>query len=270
MTGQNRAILLRLPVPPNHGHRTAGTAVGRVSRVLDMKPPSPPPNLRLPRPAVSARGVTLVELLVVLSVIMILSGIVVSKTMMNRDLRILGADGAERSAEEIVTLATMQAVRDALLGTSASDPGYRGDLGRLPRRLGGLIDNLGQVVEDEVVVDPPYNPATKHGWHGPYIVGSGTRYGERILSADPDNPGFSRDGFRITDPDDPTPASILDDPAILDAWGKPLVLMQPDTRYARLVSAGPNRRLETDSSNPVDADRGDDLVIFLFSFDPNL
>jgi len=39
---------------------------------------------------------------------------------------------------------------------------------------------------------------------------------------------------------------------------------------ARLVSAGPNRILETDPGNPVDADRGDDLILFLLTDDPNL
>ncbi len=230
---------------------------------LAMKPLSSPLTVPTdPRDAVLRRpdrGVTLVELLVVLTVLVALGGIVVST--MSRDVRIQTGDGTERSADEIVTLATMQAVRDALLGTSPTDLGFHQDLGRLPRRLGGLIDNLGRVVDSTVVIDPPYDPATKHGWRGPYIVGSGSRYEDRIVSGD---------GFPTTDPDDEIPAAILQDPAILDAWGKPLVLMQAGTPYARLVSAGPNRVLETDLEDPVDADRGDDLVLFLFSFDPNL
>ena len=78
-------------------------------------------------------------------------------------------------------------------------------------------------------------------------------------------PNFS-DNF---DDDNGSPYGIAGDPAILDAWGKPLVIQEADTDNARLISAGANRVLETDPANAVDVDRGDDLVLFLLGSDPN-
>jgi len=119
-------------------------------------------------------------------------------------------------------------------------------LGSLPSRLAGLIENI----DGESV----FSPASARGWNGPYIVHSGAEYGDYIASGD----NFPS-----------TPASILTEPAILDGWGKPILLQQPDTTNARLVSAGSNRILETDSTNPIDADRGDDIILFLLTADPN-
>ena len=200
-----------------------------------------------PRRTVRNRGVTLIELLIVLVILAGIAGIVAVNY--SGDVTVPGADGEDRTAREIATLATMREVREALIGASTDDPGYRGDLGGLPSRLGGLIENIDG--------EDPFDPATARGWRGPYLLHEATDYGDFIEAGD---------GF----PDNSDIAGIEDDPAILDAWRKPLVLQQPNTNDARLVSAGADRILETDPANPVDADRGDDVVLFLLTSDPNL
>lgn len=191
------------------------------------------------------RGLTLIELLVVLVILIGVGGIVVSN--ISSPITVRGADGENLEAGEVVTLQSMRTVRDALVGNSTTDAGYRGDLGALPSRVSGLIVNIDG--------EDAFSPANARGWNGPYIVHEGATYGNYTQSGD---------NF-------PTiPVVILDEPAILDGWGKPLILQQSDTINARLVSAGFNRTLETDDSNPIDADRGDDLVLFLLREDPNL
>jgi len=195
---------------------------------------------RLPR---HARGVTLIELLIVLVILVGIGGILA--TTISRDVKVRGVDGVSRDAPEVVTLATMRTVSAALVGSSLTEPGYREDLGSLPTRLGGLIENIDGEPE-------PYDPASKRGWRGPYVADVGSRYGTYVEAGD---------SF---------PADPDTDPAVLDGWGKPLVLQQPGTDDARVVSAGPNRVLETDPGNPLDIDRGDDLILFLLTTDPNL
>lgn len=194
-------------------------------------------------------GLTLIELLVVLVILIAIGGVVT--VLLSDGVRVRGADGEQRDAEEVVTMQTMRTVRDALIGTSADDPGYRGDMGELPSRLGMLIKNIDG--------EDAFDPATKRGWRGPYVLHEGVVYGDFIQGGD---------GF----PDNTDIADIEDDPAILDGWGKPVLLQEPDVPdYARIVSAGPNRILETDFGDPSsDMDRGDDLVLFLLSDDPNL
>ncbi len=198
------------------------------------------------------QGLTLVELLVVLAILASIAAFV-TVGLFSDGVTLTGPDGRERSQEEIATVATMQAVRDALVGGSINEPGYLQDLGALPVRLAYLIQNIGGVEPE------PFDPATKRGWRGSYIRGIGARY-EDFVEAD------NSDNF---DDDDGNPYGVAGDPAILDAWRKPLLLQEPDTDDARLVSAGPNRILETDPANGIDADRGDDLVLFLLTEDPN-
>ena len=104
-----------------------------------------------------ASGITLVELLIVLVILAAVAGFA-SFTLFSDGVTVAGSDGEERSQAEITTVTSLQAVRDALIGTATDDSGYHGDLGKLPRRLGGLIQNIDG--EDD------YNFATKRGWQG--------------------------------------------------------------------------------------------------------
>ena len=188
-------------------------------------------------------GLTLIELIVVLIILIGIGGILIP-TLSNVSVR--GADGISRDPNEVTTMTTMNNVRDALIGRDSTDMSYRRDLGRLPSRLSGLIQNI----DDE----RPFIPSVARGWRGPYIVDSGTRYGNFIT--EPNVNGF--------------PNYPSNDPAILDGFGSPLILQQFDSTDARLVSAGANRILETDPNDPIDSNRGDDVVLFLFLPDPNL
>ncbi|MEM7600109.1 MAG: prepilin-type N-terminal cleavage/methylation domain-containing protein [Verrucomicrobiota bacterium] len=188
------------------------------------------------------RGLTLMELLIVLGITAAIAGVVA--VTFSGGVTVRGGDGRNFSPEEVVTLTTMRTIREALIGSSDNDLGYRQDLGELPSRMAGLIRNIDS--------QPSYDPTSKRGWRGPYLLHGGHRFGDYVAAGD---------GF---------PSHPTDDPSILDGWRKPIVLQQPTTDDARIVSAGADQVLETDATNPVDGDRGDDLVLFLLSADPNL
>ena len=192
-----------------------------------------------------ARGLTLVELLIVLAVVAAVAG--VASTIFSSGVQVRGSGDTAQSLEEVATLSTLREVAEALTGTSVDDGGYRADVGILPSRLGGLFLNIDG--------EPLYDPARKRGWRGAYLIGPANNYGTFLEVGD----NFPN-----------TPPARLDDPTVLDGWGKPLLLQQPDTQDARLVSAGSDSILDTDPSSPVDTDRGDDIVLFLLSSDPNL
>ncbi|MEM1083159.1 MAG: hypothetical protein AAGI48_03485 [Verrucomicrobiota bacterium] len=196
-----------------------------------------------------SRGLTLIELLVVLIILIGIAGILV--TTLTSGARITGADGIQRTDNEIVTVATMESVREAMIGNAVGVSGYRQDVGQLPSRLAALVQN----VDGESV----YDPAIKRGWRGPYIVDNGSRY-ENYVDVASDN----------FDDDDGFPYGAVGDAVILDGWGKPLLLQEPTSDFARIVSAGENRVLETDPATALDANRGDDLVLFLLTSDPTL
>jgi hypothetical protein len=99
-----------------------------------------------------------------------------------------------------------------------------------------------------------YNVVQRRGWNGPYLQHNGGRYGT--------NGTFGAQ------------YGLVGDAAILDGWGKPIVLQlyaasgataADQTRFARLISAGPNGVLNTpaDVSMPALSVCGDDVVMFM-------
>ncbi len=99
-----------------------------------------------------------------------------------------------------------------------------------------------------------FNRDTNLGWRGPYIISQGGTY--------PRTDSYGTVG----------------DPAILDAWGNPIVLQIPTSgatpaanlQFMRLISAGPNKTIDT-PQNAVDLNgnpypttdrRGDDILLF--------
>jgi type II secretory pathway pseudopilin PulG len=194
-------------------------------------------------------GLSLVELLVVLAVLLVTAGIVVPLLSSVR----LGS--SQKTAEEIATEQTLLSVRRAIQG-GPGQPGYSSDLGggRLPRTLADLFVAPASLPESL----RSFDPGVRLGWRGPYLQFSGA-----LLDAD-----------GLFDPEDIYGTN--QDPAVLDGWGRPIVLQFPivaeplRSENARLVSAGRNGELETPRSRvrPVEGDLdkascGDDLLLFL-------
>lgn len=188
---------------------------------------------------------TLVELVTVFAVLVILAGVV---------LGMFGTVG-EGARRDLATVSLMR-VREACLGT-ASAPGFAVDLGETPARIADLFVSPPTLSSGRAVLK--FDPYSHRGWNGPYLQTQIVPY-----VVDPSN-GFTTD------------YGIADDPSLADPWGRPIVLQRPRgplittetaEEYARIISAGPNGRLDTpiDFLAPdigVDADVGDDIVVYL-------
>lgn len=224
-----------------------------------------------PRTGGRNRGLTLIELLFVIGILAAIAGVV---TVLYSDgVTVSGADGVERSPEKIATLATMQRVREALVGASTEQLGFYQHTTFLPVRVGALIEDL--------YLQGEYDPATKQGWNGPYISDIGVRFTVPYVN---DVLGGGFFDPMTGDPWEVEGELILqnNDPIIPDAWRNPIVMgfgthsNTGTTQHAFLVSAGKNRILETSlTSADYDADNdgehdGDDIVLFLLTSDPNL
>jgi type II secretory pathway pseudopilin PulG len=213
---------------------------------------------------------TLIELIVVLTILVALGGM----TFFVLDLQNLRIEG--QSPFEIVTQTTLQSIAQAIMG-NAHQKGYFSD-------LGGNTSSLPQTLADLLRVPPTlplelqrFDPYSQLGWRGPYLLQATGRYGQLSGSS-----FVFRTGFHAL-------YGQPEDPALLDAWGNPIVLQiemdgvsgrsEAEGKYARLVSAGPNGRIDTlvGSRNLIPggvstlhlslAECGDDLVYFLRTAD---
>lgn len=173
---------------------------------------------------------TLIELVVVIAILVVLAAGMVP--LFNH-----AADSAQSQA----ATATMRAVQEAIVGTPGS-PGYFDDLGAMPRpNLGvepGRVDHpqLRYLFINPASASavPNFDPRTRRGWRGPYLVSSTGTY------AVDDVDGFTRD---FGETGDPSPC---------DPWGKPLVIQQAVVNGLtvwQLTSAGPDGNLTTTSDN---------------------
>lgn len=197
--------------------------------------------------ACSSRGVTLIELVVALAILVALGGIALYALT---DISITVGD-EKRSSRQIATEASMSAIRDAILGTSAQN-GYFQDLGQdadfFPEDLAALFEAPESLPEALRSFDPERGT----GWMGPYLTTATGVFPEL---------GSAVDGYGV--PGDPT---------MIDAWGNPIIIQRStDQKFSRLVSLGENGFLDTPQnvSEPTQAQRGDDLLAFFFVSDPN-
>jgi len=195
-------------------------------------------------------------MLLVVAILIVLAALIIP---LLGNLRFSGA-GRNRTAQEIATAATLGAVRDAILGTPAQ-PGLWQDLGEQPGCFPKTVADLFRASTNLPAKFQSFNPVTRLGWHGPYLSSGTGRYA--VNSANNFTSDYGADG----------------DPAILDAWGRPMILQVPkvngtnDILYARLVSAGPDGIIQTPvnklaPSDLAPSDRGDDVILFLSVPDP--
>ncbi|HTR40049.1 MAG TPA: type II secretion system protein [Pseudomonadales bacterium] len=204
------------------------------------------------------RGLTLLETVVVMAILVALAAMIIPVLGNMR----FGGAGKNRTAQQIATAATLAAVRDAILGSSAQ-PGLWQDLNQQPNYFPQSIADLYRASTNLPPQFQTFNPVIRLGWRGPYLNASDARYtvdGTNFTST------YGNDG----------------DPAILDAWGRTIVLQVPqvagetlanEIQNARLVSPGPDGIIQTPNniltpSQIAPADRGDDVVLFLFAPDP--
>jgi type II secretory pathway pseudopilin PulG len=128
------------------------------------------------------RGVTLIELAVVLLVLIALAGLLMPSVQ-----------NASGSAQCVATDASLVAIRDAIMGTGGQ-PGFLSDMGSFPKHPDATSTstnpfNLHYLFSDwnanadpapnsclkngpdavDCVHLPHFNPVTQRGWHGPYL-----------------------------------------------------------------------------------------------------
>lgn len=220
--------------------------------------PTSSPTTR-PAPRRWAPAFTMFELAAVVVVLTVVAGLAVS-----------AAGDATTQATRTVTMSTMRTVRDALVGVATGREGrvtpcFLQDVGRLPRfaptSAGDYDYSLTELLDGRGL--PAFDPGTQRGWRGPYLIAPIARFGTPDLELGLVPAQWVRYG---------QPG----DSAVRDGYGRPLLLQVPDDladgtrnaddeRHARLVSAGPDGRIDTPLADryPSLSQCGDDLVLYL-------
>ena len=221
------------------------------------------------------KGMTLIELTVVLLILIALAGVVVPYV-----------SGTGRMAMCKATDATMQAVKEAIMGGGAGTGFYGDTLGYYPKDTKDTdLTNINlKYLFSKPAGFSNYNPKTAVGWRGPYLLSGGAQVPSGLSTSFTNNVS-DNDGYVHF---------IINSSAgsqVMDAWFRPIVLQipldsnnsyAPNFDYARLVSAGPgfglksgdadiNTKIQYDGSvsDSFDArDRGDDRVLYLKMPDP--
>ena len=190
------------------------------------------------------RGLTLVELVVVLTILVALGSMVIPV------LR-----GTGQRSSDTTTDATLVAVRDALQQWW-SDTKYVA-LPGTPTTVATEADRfqLRWLFENPVTGNSieSFDPDTRIGWNGPYFVDQTGDY--TVNAANGFTVDYGTDG----------------DPAVIDSWtASPVVIQANDTGTywdVRIVSAGPDGEVDIDrltlTDNLTPATRGDDIYVAL-------
>ena len=194
---------------------------------------------------------SILELLVVLTIMIALALIVIP---MFGDVKVVTPSGESESPVEIATTATLNAVRDALVGEDGVLESLSHKSNALPRKVNDLTSETApshiQETAPELVV---YDPVNRIGWNGPYMVATGM--------------------------------NEAGEPTVVDGWGNEIQIQadfdengeidQTESKYMRIVSAGPNGKVETPADHEnmkpgnnefnelTRSECGDDLVIFV-------
>jgi prepilin-type N-terminal cleavage/methylation domain-containing protein len=216
------------------------------------------------------RGMTLIELSVVLLILIALAGLAVPY---------VGGIGSTAMCQ--TTDATMQAVKEAIMG-GAAGPGFYGDtLGYYPKATKSTTADYNLTYLFSAPSDTSwggmvsFNAKTAVGWHGPYLHSGGAAIPAGV------GPSFADVFDAATNPTGKVHLAINGGSQVMDAWHRPIILQVPyfggayHHEYARLVSAGPGSSLDpadaaidTNIQTQDASDRGDDRVLFLKTPDP--
>ncbi|MEZ6094006.1 MAG: hypothetical protein R3C03_07170 [Pirellulaceae bacterium] len=203
-----------------------------------------------PRHATRLRGLSLLELLVVL-VIVTATALIVIPTL---SVRIDTPTKNAASPDEVVTQHTLTVLRDAMVGEDGVMENLAHKPEALPHQITELLDaEAPEHVQKSTPELAHYDPMIGIGWRGPYLI--------------------------------PTGRNELGLPTVVDGWGNEVKLQidfdedgeinQTESQYARVVSSGPNGLFETpgdlsnmkpgrDSVRELTMEEcGDDVVLFL-------
>lgn len=231
----------------------------------------------LRRPTAHA-GLTLLEIVVVVAILATLAGFLVPS------LAQFSAQGKTTAAK-----ASLAQIRDAIVG-SGGQPGYFHDVGTAPISLADLLSTAIPSAPSGI---QPFDRDSNLGWRGPYILGG--------VAIDTAKYNAFHASFKNTSTVDDYDDYVQDpDHVILDVWGNPIIIQRlkvsggtlyatkradgtdvtigataaADGDYSRIISAGPDGIISTplfylvgNAPYPLIADRGDDIVLFLFRGD---
>ncbi len=197
----------------------------------------------------TVRGFSLLELVVVMMVL-VATAIIVLPMLKTT---VATSDGRQATASEITTRTTLEVLRQAMVGDQGVMENLAHEPDALPREVSELVDPQppGHLQRNKPQL-ARFDSIYRIGWRGPYIQ--------------------------------PTGKNAEGQPTIIDGWGHEIEMQvdfdddgqvnAEESRYMRLVSAGPNGRIDTpqDPANMEPghhdqaltmSDCGDDLVVFL-------
>lgn len=228
-----------------------------------------------PRLAKARRALTLLELVMVVSILAVLTAMVVP-----------GMNAQNEETRAAVARKSMQDLRDTITNR------YLVDMGDLPRaniadsnrggsaappQLHFLFVNPRQMYGSGTAITytsvNDYEPTTRIGWNGPYIGTTTSKYPDitqRRFPKDPTNTDtWTASGFT-------SDYGFMNDMTLNDPWGSPYVIslvtqtMGSDTILSEyVVSAGPNRVMNraswTFNTDGTPNDTKDDLVLLIRS-----
>ncbi len=192
---------------------------------------------------------SLLELIVVLVILMATAVLV----MPLFSPKVVTPDGKVRTANEITTQSTMHVIRDAMVGKEGVMENLAHQPDALPREISDLVNEDAPThVASAAPELTSFNPFFGIGWRGPYLNSTGKNDAGK--------------------------------PTIVDGWGHEFELQvdfdsngqidEEESRYIRVVSAGPNGEIETpgdefnmkpgqnENAQLTKEECGDDLVLF--------
>lgn len=237
------------------------------------------------RSAVARRGMTLLELAMVVSILAILTALVVPGfTGQMEDTRKMAAKASLQNLRNLVADRFLDDM-NGLPGPHALDTTRRSATAQLSAypnefpQMHFMFVNPNQYASasnPQYVAVRDYDPVARIGWNGPYAMNVATTYPDPTavrFTNDPNNTlTWAQYGFTTT-------FGLKGDFAVFDPWGSPIVIVLKThshggtnnvlTEY--VVSAGPNRTLDQASwsfNTDGSLNSGDDVALAIRSRKP--